>query len=103
MRVANEKNAAVKTIQRPEASDWTLAVLEAMDTNTAIVAVKNCHWADDTLLDHVEIGEECRSIRVALVAEGIQSIGAIPSSIDRFQPDFLATASHYWLLCAYSF
>ena len=103
MRVATEKNAAFKTIQPPEASDWTAAVLEAKDINTAIVTVENCHWADDTLLDLVEIGEKCRYIKVALDAEGIQSIGAMPSSIDRFQSDFLATASHYWLLCDYSY
>jgi selenocysteine lyase/cysteine desulfurase len=84
MRLAHEKNAAVKTVQRPEDSDWTLAVLEAIDTSTAIVAVQNCHWTDGTLLDLVQIGDKCRSIGAALVVDGIQSIGAMPFSIDRF-------------------
>ena len=103
MRLAHEKNAAVKTVQRPEDSEWTLAVLEAIDTSTAIVAVQNCHWTDGTLLDLVQIGDKCRSIGAALVVDGIQSIGAMPFSIDRVQPDFLVAASHKWLLGAYSF
>jgi selenocysteine lyase/cysteine desulfurase len=103
MRVAREKNAVVKTVQRPPDSDWTPAVLEAIDPDTAIVAVQNCHWTDGTLLDLVKIGEKCRAVQAALVIDGIQSIGAMPFSIDRVQPDFLVAASHKWLLGAYSF
>jgi selenocysteine lyase/cysteine desulfurase len=51
MRAAHEKNAVVKTVQRPPDSDWTPAVLEAVDSGTAVVAVPNCHWTDGTLLD----------------------------------------------------
>ena len=103
MRLASEKNAVVKTVQRPPDSDWTPAVLEAIDADTAIVAVQNCHWTDGTLVDLVKIGEKCRAHNAALVIDGIQSIGAMPFSIDRVQPDFLVAASHKWLLGAYSF
>jgi selenocysteine lyase/cysteine desulfurase len=103
MRLASEKEAFVKTVQRPEDNDWTTAVLETIDTSTAIVAVQNCHWTDGTLLDLVKVSEKCRSLGAALVVDGIQSIGALPFSIDRVQPDFLAAASHKWLLGAYSF
>jgi selenocysteine lyase/cysteine desulfurase len=103
MRLASEKEAFVKTVQRPEDNDWTTAVLETIDTSTAIVAVQNCHWTDGNLLDLVKVSEKCRSLGAALVVDGIQSIGALPFSIDRVQPDFLAAASHKWLLGAYSF
>jgi len=103
MRMAQEKNAVVKTVKRPPDSDWTPAVLEAIDSDTAIVAVQNCHWTDGTLLDLVKIGEKCRAMQAALVIDGIQSLGAMPFSIDRVQPDFLVAASHKWLLGAYSF
>jgi selenocysteine lyase/cysteine desulfurase len=100
---AHEENAVVKTIQRPPDSDWTPAVLEAVDSGTAVVAVPNCHWTDGTLLDLEKIAEKCREVQAALVVDGIQSIGAMPFSIDRVQPDFLVAASHKWLLGAYSF
>ena len=103
MRLAQENNGVVKTVQRPADSDWTPAVIEAIDSDTAIVAVQNCHWTDGSLLDLVKIGEKCRAVQAALVIDGIQSIGAMPFSIDRVQPDFLVAASHKWLLGAYSF
>lgn len=103
MQTAHEKNAVVKTVQRPPDSDWTPAVLEAIDSNTAVVAVPNCHWTDGTLLDLGRISERCRTVHAALVVDGIQSIGAMPFSIDTVQPDFLVAASHKWLLGAYSF
>jgi selenocysteine lyase/cysteine desulfurase len=67
------------------------------------VAVQNCHWIDGTLVDLEKVGEKCRAMKAALVVDGIQSIGAMPFSIDRIQPDFVAAASHKWLLGAYSF
>jgi selenocysteine lyase/cysteine desulfurase len=103
MVAAHEKNAVVKTVQRPPDSDWTPAVLEAVDSGTAVVAVPNCHWTDGTLLDLEKIAEKCRKVQAALVVDGIQSIGAMPFSIDSVQPDFLVAASHKWLLGAYSF
>jgi selenocysteine lyase/cysteine desulfurase len=103
MRLAQENNAVVKTVQRPPESDWTPAVLEAIASDTAIVAVQNCHWTDGTLLDIEKIGAKCRTVNAALVIDGIQSIGAMPFSIDRVRPDFLVAASHKWLLGAYSF
>ena len=103
MRVAQENKAVVKTVQRPPDSNWTPKVLEAIDSDTAIVAVQNCHWTDGTLVDLVKVGEKCRSMQAALVIDGIQSIGAMPFAIDRIQPDFMVAASHKWLLGAYSY
>ena len=103
MRLAHEKKAVVKTVQRPSDNDWTAAVLKAIDSSTAIVAVQNCHWTDGTLVDLEKVGEKCRAMNAALVVDGIQSIGAMPFSIDRIQPDFVVAASHKWLLGAYSF
>lgn len=103
MRLAHEKNAVIRTVPRPPNSDWTAAVLNAIDSDTAIVAVPNCHWTDGTLLDLEKTGEKCRTVGAALVVDGIQSIGAMPFSIERVQPDFLVAASHKWLLGAYSF
>ena len=101
--LASQKNAFVKTIPRPVDSDWTAALLEGIDDNTAIVAVSNCHWTDGTLIDLEKIGERCRAKGCALVVDGIQSLGAMPFSIERVQPDFLVTAAHKWLLGPYSF
>jgi selenocysteine lyase/cysteine desulfurase len=103
MRLAHEKMAVVRTVHRPSDNDWTAALLKAIDSSTAIVAVQNCHWTDGTVVDLEKVGEKCRAMNAALVVDGIQSIGAMPFSIDRIQPDFAVAASHKWLLGAYSF
>jgi selenocysteine lyase/cysteine desulfurase len=101
--LASQKNAVIQTIPRPDDHDWTAALLASIDDNTAIVAVSNCHWTDGTLIDLEKIGKRCRAKGCALVVDGIQSLGAMPFSIERVQPDFLVTAAHKWLLGPYSF
>jgi selenocysteine lyase/cysteine desulfurase len=99
---AKETGAMVKTIDRPEDEDWTRALLENIDDNTAVVAVPNCHWTNGGLIDLVKIGERCREIESALVIDATQSAGALPFSVTQVQPDFLVVASYKWLLGPYS-
>ncbi len=100
--VAKETSAIVKTISRPEDEDWTRALLDYIDENTAVVAVPNCHWTNGGMIDLVKIGERCRKIGAALVVDATQSIGALPFSVAEVQPDFLVTASYKWLFGPYS-
>jgi selenocysteine lyase/cysteine desulfurase len=101
--LATRKNAVIKTVPRPIDNDWTPALLESIEDNTAVVAVSNCHWTDGTLIDLEKIGEQCRSKGAALVVDGIQSLGAMPFSVERVQPDFLVAGTHKWLLGPYSY
>jgi len=101
--LASQKNAVIKIVPRPDDNDWTPALLESIKDNTAVVAVSNCHWTDGTLIDLEKIGERCRSRGAALVIDGIQSLGALPFSVERVQPDFLVAGAHKWLLGPYSY
>jgi len=100
---AAANDADLITVRRPDDSDWTTAVLDALDVTTAIVAIPNCHWTDGTLIDLVAVGRRCREHGAALVVDGTQSLGAMPFSVQDVQPDFLVTTSHKWLLGPYSF
>ena len=102
-RLAHERQGVLKTVPRPPDGRWTPAVLQAVDENTAVVAVPNCHWTDGTLLDLVQIGQRCRAVGAALVVDGTQSLGAMPFAVSDIQPDFLVTAAHKWLLGPYTF
>ena len=102
LEVAKETGALVKTISRTEDEDWTRALLENIDDNTAVVAVPNCHWTNGGLIDLVKIGERCRQTGSALVIDATQSLGAMPFSVAQVQPDFLVVASYKWLLGPYS-
>ncbi len=102
-RLARENNGEIHTIKRPLDLDWTTAVIKAVNKKTAIVAVPNCHWTDGTLLDLVKIGKQCRITGAALVVDGTQSLGAMPFSVEKIQPDILVTTAHKWLMGPYSF
>ena len=64
---AREAGARVRTVPRPPGGRWTPAVLDAVDGDTAIVALPHCHWTDGTLIDLVAVGSRCREVGAALV------------------------------------
>ncbi|NJS14329.1 MAG: aminotransferase class V-fold PLP-dependent enzyme, partial [Sphingopyxis sp.] len=72
---ADAVGAAVRVAQRDFDDDWTAAVLAAIDADTAVVSVPQCHWADGRLVDLVKVGAACRAVGAALVLDLTQSIG----------------------------
>ena len=101
-KLAKQRNAKLVTVPRPADHDWTTALLEHIDENTAIVATPNCHWTDGSLVDLVRVGERAREVGAALVVDATQSLGAHPFSVSEVKPDFLISAAYKWLLGPYS-
>jgi selenocysteine lyase/cysteine desulfurase len=99
--LAQRSGADLVTVPRPADHDWTSAVLEHLDENTAVVAVPNCHWTDGSLLDLRRVGERAREAGAALVVDAIQSLGAHPFDVREVRPDFLAASAYKWLLGPY--
>jgi len=99
--LAKRSGARLVTVPRPEDYDWTRALLEEIDTDTAVVAVPNCHWTDGSLVDLARVGERSREAGAALVVDAIQSLGAHPFDVSEVRPDFLVAASYKWLLGPY--
>jgi selenocysteine lyase/cysteine desulfurase len=99
--LAEQSGARLVTVPRPEDLDWTRALLEEIDTDTAVVAVPNCHWTDGSLVDLASVGESVREAGAALVVDAIQSLGAHPFDVSQVRPDFLVAASYKWLLGPY--
>ena len=99
--LAERSEARLLTVARPEDFDWTRALLEEIDPDTAVVAVPNCHWTDGSFVDLARVGESAREAGAALVVDGIQSLGAYPFDVSEVRPDFLVTSSYKWLLGPY--
>jgi selenocysteine lyase/cysteine desulfurase len=99
--LAEQSGARLVTVPRPEDFDWTSALREEIDADTAIVAVPNCHWTDGSLVDVARVGESVREAGAALVVDAIQSLGAHPFDVSEVQPDFLVASSYKWLLGPY--
>lgn len=100
--LAADKGAALNVVARPADSNWTPAVLEAIDGRTGIVALPNCHWTDGTLIDLVAVGARCRELGAALALDITQTIGAMAFDTAAVQPDFLVAAGYKWLMTPYS-
>lgn len=99
---AREVGAELRTLPCPATGAWTDAVLEAMDDDTAVVALPHCHWVDGGLFDLERIGAECRRRGAALALDVTQSLGVLPLDVTRVQPDFLSCAGYKWLMGPYS-
>jgi selenocysteine lyase/cysteine desulfurase len=90
------------TVSREPGTSWTDAVLSALDERVAIVSVPNVHWTDGALLDLAAIAERTRELGAALVIDGSQSVGAMPTDVGALRPDFLVTVGYKWLLGPFS-
>lgn len=99
--LAAQQNANIRTVQREPGGTWTDAVLAAIQNDTAVVTVPNCHWTDGSLIDLVQVGAKARSVGAALVVDASQSLGAYPIDIMKVQPDFLVSVGYKWLMGPY--
>jgi selenocysteine lyase/cysteine desulfurase len=99
--LASREGARLATVPRPEDFDWTRALVEEIDADTAVVTAPNCHWTDGSLVDLARVGESVREAGASLVVDGIQSLGALPFNVSEVRPDFLIAGSYKWLLGPY--
>ncbi len=100
--LAAERGAEVVTIPRGGNDGWTPRILDAINENTAIVALPHCHWTDGSLIDLEAVGRQCRQLGAALVVDLTQSIGALPFDVETVQPDFAVAAGYKWMLGPYT-
>lgn len=105
---AARAGARVQTITRAMArhrhggTDWTPAIIEAINSQTAIVALPHCHWTDGSLIDLVAVSRACKGIGAALVLDLTQSAGAMPIDLAAIDADFAVIAAYKWLTGPYS-
>jgi selenocysteine lyase/cysteine desulfurase len=99
--LAVERKAEILTVPYPADHDWTIAVLDALEEDVAVVTLPNCHWTDGSLVDLVRVGERAREVGAALVVDAIQSLGALPFDVAEVRPDFLVAGAYKWLLGPY--
>src|SRR6056297_2448766 len=107
MRFCDETGSELQIVSAPADFDergrkWNRKVLEAIDSETLMVAIGNIHWTDGTLFDLKTIGQKAREAGAYLVIDGTQSVGALPFDIQEIQPDALICAGYKWLMGPYS-
>lgn len=107
MRKAQENGAELRTVDRPSGGQpgpgaaWNERLLDAIDGNTAVVALPVVHWADGTRFDAVAVGRRAREVGALYVIDGTQSIGAMPFDVEEVAPDALVVAGYKTLFGPY--
>jgi cysteine desulfurase/selenocysteine lyase len=67
-----------------------------VDENTKLVALASCHFISGWRIDLPGIGQYLRSRNIPFCVDGIQTLGAFPTTVEHV--DFLAADAHKWLL-----
>jgi selenocysteine lyase/cysteine desulfurase len=106
-KFGTERGVEIKTISPPSILDgrgkiWNERILNAIDSNTKLVALGHVHWADGTLFALKEIRKRTREVGALLVIDGTQSVGALPFDVEEIQPDALVCGAYKWLMGPYS-
>jgi len=105
-KLADKYQAKVIFVEAPKigfnrGEQWNKALLEAINSKTAVVAMPHVHWADGTLFDLKAIRAKAKINHALLIIDGTQSVGALPFSVAELQPDALICAGYKWLMGAY--
>jgi selenocysteine lyase/cysteine desulfurase len=67
-----------------------------VDEQTRLVALASCHFVSGWRIDLAGIGKFLQGRGIAFCVDGIQTLGAFPTTVE--QVDFLAADAHKWLL-----
>jgi selenocysteine lyase/cysteine desulfurase len=107
-RALRERGVTLQTINPPPLADlnaravaWNEAVLDAIDANTALVALEPAHWTDGTLFDLMRIGARAREVGAWFVIDATQTVGARALDVQAIQPDALIVHAYKSMLCNY--
>jgi len=100
-RVAKEKDAHLIIVPRITQEDYTHAFLEAIDTDTSVVAIEPINWGDGLKVDVDKIGQKARDVGAFYLIDGTQYIGAHPYDQMVTKPDVLVASAYKWLLAPY--
>lgn len=108
MERCQRTRATLRRVDRPREARspgkvWNSRLLEAIDTQTAVVALSSVHWTDGTLFELEQIGQRARDVGALFIVDGTQSVGALPFDFEHIQPDLLVCAGYKWLLGPYQY
>ncbi|WP_418604341.1 aminotransferase class V-fold PLP-dependent enzyme [Hwangdonia sp.] len=111
-KLAKKYHAKIKTVSAPNTETnrvklWNEAILNAINSNTAVIAMGNIHWSNGSLFDLKTISNKAKQHAALLIIDGSQSVGALPFSVKDIKPDALICAGYKWLFgpygCAYGY
>ena len=106
MTAAGQQGGKLIIVDPPQATEqrgekWNQRILEAINSNTAVLAISQTHWADGTRFDLMAMRKRTQEVGALLIIDGTQSVGAYPFNLEEVKPDALVCAGYKWLLGPY--
>ena len=106
MTAARQQGGKLIIVDPPQTTEqrgkqWNQLILAAINTNTAVVALSQAHWADGTMFDLIAIRQRTHDVGALLIIDGTQTVGAYPFNLEEIKPDALICAGYKWLLGPY--
>lgn len=91
------RGVEVRSIQVSHLGEITVEdAIKPVDGRTRLAALSSCHFLSGFRIDLDAIGSALHERSVAFCIDGIQSLGAFPTSLQRV--DFMAADSRKWML-----
>jgi selenocysteine lyase/cysteine desulfurase len=99
--LSQKHDLSLVRVKQEKDKSLTDSVISAIQSNTALIAIPNCHWMDGTYIDLEKVSVKVKSVGALLVLDLSQSLGALPINIEKVDPDFAVAAGYKWMLGPY--
>ena len=81
-----------------DAEDPTAELIKNIDSRTKLLTISSVQYASGLRVDLERLGEVCQQKGVLFCIDAIQSIGAFPVDVQKYQADFMMADGHKWML-----
>lgn len=102
---AEAQGFAVETVRQPENSDWTSAVLAAIERPGApplsLASISSVHWSDGGLIDVEKVAASLKKQGAMFLIDATHGVGVLAMDVKTLDPDFLIFPTYKWLLGPY--
>jgi cysteine desulfurase / selenocysteine lyase len=92
------KGVSVRTVQRCRGGFDPAAIMAAADADTRLLTLSSVDYASGFAADLPALGAFCRRRGILFCVDAVQSLGVMPLDTAACGIDFLAAATHKWLL-----
>ncbi len=95
----------VDVVPQPEDTDWTSALLAAIERPGAppvgLASISSVHWSDSGAVDLAAVAAALRRQGAAFLVDATHAVGVMNIDVQTLDPDFLVFPTYKWVLGPY--